>query len=429
MCGRWQSDATEFTVGVNYVEGRGYQSTIPKPVADLLGLEGSITFKVSGRNVMVVSGRVPAAAGRGPPPGRPDRAGPAAGPRESTPSALAGASPPPARRLRRLRGSAPMRDLLRETRLSPQDMVSPLFVQEGLSARAEVDSMPGVYRVPVSEAAAEAGDALAAGVPAVMVFGIPSSKDDEGSQAYDDGGVAQSAISAIRAAHGDRIAIMSDVCLCQYTSTGHCGVVRGGAVDNDASVELLARTAVSQARAGADVVSPSAMMDGQVAAIRAALDREGLGGVAIMSHSAKHRSSMYAPFRDAADCAPRFGDRRTYQVPYSNAREAMAEVAADVAEGVDIVMIKPALAYLDLVAESRRRFGVPVAAYSVSGEYSLVSAAARLGWVDGERVMLEMLTSMRRAGADIIVTYFAKAAARALAARGGGAGAGAGDAP
>lgn len=344
-----------------------------------------------------------------------------------------GAPPPrpvsfPARRLRRLRGSAPLRGLLRETRLSPLDMVSPLFVQEGLSARADVASMPGVHRVPVSEAAAEAGGALADGVPAVMVFGIPSSKDDEGSSAYDDGGIVQSAISAIRRAHGDRIVVMSDVCLCQYTSAGHCGVVRGGIVDNDRSVELLARTAVSQARAGADVVSPSAMMDGQVAAIRAALDSEGLGDVAIMSHSAKHRSSMYSPFRDAADCAPQFGDRRTYQVPYSNAREAMAEVEADVAEGVDIVMIKPALAYLDLIAESRRRFGVPVAAYSVSGEYSLVSAAARLGWVDGEQVMLEMLTSMKRAGADVIVTYFARAAARALAGAGRGAPGGAGDA-
>ena len=317
-----------------------------------------------------------------------------------------------------------MRDLLRETRLSPSDMVCPLFVQEGLSARAGIDSMPGMYRLPVSEAAAESGEAMAAGVQAVMVFGIPSAKDDAGSSAYDDGGVVQSAISSIRKAHGDRIVVMSDVCLCQYTSTGHCGVSRGGAIDNDETVELLARTAVSQARAGADVVSPSAMMDGQVAAMRAALDREGFGDVAIMSHSAKHRSSMYAPFRDAADCAPQFGDRRTYQVPYTNAREAMAEVAADVEEGVDIVMIKPALAYLDLVAESRRRFGVPVAAYSVSGEYSLVTAAARQGWIDGTAVMLEMLTSMRRAGADIVVTYFAKAAARALAGGGGGGGAG-----
>jgi len=317
-----------------------------------------------------------------------------------------------------------MRNLLRETRLSPSDMVCPLFVQEGLSARAGIDSMPGMYRLPVSEAAAESGEAMAAGVQAVMVFGIPSAKDDAGSSAYDDGGVVQSAISSIRKAHGDRIVVMSDVCLCQYTSTGHCGVSRGGAIDNDETVELLARTAVSQARAGSDVVSPSAMMDGQVAAMRAALDREGFGDVAIMSHSAKHRSSMYAPFRDAADCAPQFGDRRTYQVPYTNAREAMAEVAADVEEGVDIVMIKPALAYLDLVAESRRRFGVPVAAYSVSGEYSLVTAAARQGWIDGTAVMLEMLTSMRRAGADIVVTYFAKAAARALAGGGGGGGAG-----
>ena len=319
-----------------------------------------------------------------------------------------------------------MRDLLRETRLSPSDMVCPLFVQEGLSARAGIDSMPGMYRLPVSEAAAESGEAMAAGVQAVMVFGIPSAKDDAGSSAYDDGGVVQSAISSIRKAHGDRIVVMSDVCLCQYTSTGHCGVSRGGAIDNDETVELLARTAVSQARAGSDVVSPSAMMDGQVAAMRAALDREGFRDVAIMSHSAKHRSSMYAPFRDAAGCAPQFGDRRTYQVPYTNAREAMAEVAADVEEGVDIVMIKPALAYLDLVAETRRRFGVPVAAYSVSGEYSLVTAAARQGWIDGTAVMLEMLTSMRRAGADIVVTYFAKAAARALAGGGGGGGGGGG---
>ena len=321
-----------------------------------------------------------------------------------------------------------MRDLLRETRLSPSDMVCPLFVQEGLSARAGIDSMPGMYRLPVSEAAAESGEAMAAGVQAVMVFGIPSAKDDAGSSAYDDGGVVQSAISSIRKAHGDRIVVMSDVCLCQYTSTGHCGVSRGGAIDNDETVGLLARTAVSQARAGSDVVSPSAMMDGQVAAMRAALDREGFRDVAIMSHSAKHRSSMYAPFRDAAGCAPQFGDRRTYQVPYTNAREAMAEVAADVEEGVDIVMIKPALAYLDLVAETRRRFGVPVAAYSVSGEYSLVTAAARQGWIDGTAVMLEMLTSMRRAGADIVVTYFAKAAARALAGGGGGGGGGGSDA-
>ena len=315
-----------------------------------------------------------------------------------------------------------MRDLMRETRLSPSDMVCPVFVQEGLAARAEIGPMPGVYRLPASEAASEAGGVLAAGVPAVMVFGIPSAKDESGSSAYDDGGIAQSAISSIRREHGDRIVIMSDVCLCQYTSTGHCGVVRGGIVDNDKSVELLARTAVSHARAGADVVSPSAMMDGQVAAIRAALDGAGFGGTAIMSHSAKHRSSMYAPFRDAADCAPQFGDRRTYQVPYSNAREAMAEAAADVEEGVDIVMIKPALAYLDLIAEARRRFDVPVAAYSVSGEYSLISAAAKLGWVDGTQVMLEALVSMRRAGADVIVTYFAKAAARALAGAEGGAG-------
>ena len=252
------------------------------------------------------------------------------------------------------------------------------------------------------------------GIPAVMVFGIPAKKDGTGSSAFDDNGVVQRAISEIKKTHGDGLAVMADVCLCQYTTSGHCGIAKNNTIDNDSSIEILARIAVSQAAAGADIVSPSAMMDGQVSAIRAALDAEGFSDVGIMSHSAKHRSSFYSPFRDAAECAPKFGDRKTYQVPYTNAREAMMEVEADIGEGVDIVMIKPALAYLDLVAEAKKRFNVPVAAYSVSGEYAMVKAAALQGWIPEEEAVRETLTSIKRAGADMMVTYFAKTAAKML---------------
>ena len=315
----------------------------------------------------------------------------------------------PARRLRRLRATERVRELVRESRLSARDLVCPVFVQEGLREGAEAGSMTGTRILPLEGLCGEVEEICGLGIPAVMLFGIPSAKDDAGTRAWD--GIAQRAISRIRSNFGDRVAVMADVCLCQYTASGHCGIARDGRIDNDESLEALARIAVGHAEAGADTVAPSAMMDGQVAAIRGALDGAGFKDVSIMSHSAKHRSSFYAPFRDAAGCAPRFGDRATYQVPYTNAREAMAEVAADVAEGVDIVMIKPALAYLDLIAEARRRFDVPVAAYSVSGEYALVKAAAGAGLVDERGITEEMLASIKRAGADVIVTYFAKSAA------------------
>ncbi len=317
----------------------------------------------------------------------------------------------PARRLRRMRSSPGMRELAKETALSAGDLICPVFVHEGLKARAGVGSMSGVERLPPGDVSDEVGAIADLGIPAVMLFGIPAAKDDAGSSAFAEDGVVQGAISSIRQNFGDRMVVMADVCLCQYTTAGHCGIVGGGTIDNDRSVETLAKIAVSQARAGVDTVSPSAMMDGQVAAIRSALDDEGFADVSIMSHSAKHRSSFYSPFRDAAECTPKFGDRKAYQVPFTNPRESMREVESDVAEGVDIVMIKPALAYLDLIAEARRRFNVPVAAYSVSGEYALVKGAASRGWVDERAVTEEILYSIKRAGADMIVTYFAKSAA------------------
>jgi porphobilinogen synthase len=306
-----------------------------------------------------------------------------------------------------------MRRLVRENVLLPDDLICPLFVDEGAAGRIAVDSMPGIERVPLGDVAGEAGNIYDLGIPAVMLFGVPAKKDPAGSGAYDENGIVQRAISEIRKNCGNAV-IMADVCLCQYTSSGHCGLLKDDTVDNDSSIEVLARTAVSQARAGVDVVSPSAMMDGQVAAIRTALDDAGFQNVAIMSHSAKQGSNFYSPFRDAAECAPKFGDRKTYQVPYSNSRESMREVEADIGEGVDIVMIKPALAYLDLIAEARRRFDVPVSAYSVSGEYALVAAAARNGWIDQDEITHEILCSIKRAGADMIVTYFARRAAAFL---------------
>lgn len=320
----------------------------------------------------------------------------------------------PSSRLRRLRGSHKIRRLVQETSLAPDDLICPVFVEEGLDSRAAVGSMPDIARLPIGDVAQEAGQIADLGMPAVMMFGVPQAKDDQGSAAFDENGIVQQAIRKIREELGDRMLIMADVCLCQYTSSGHCGLVQGDQIDNDSSLETLARIAVSQAEAGVDVVSPSAMMDGQVAAIRIGLDEAGYSDVMIMSHSAKHRSSLYAPFRDAAECAPKFGDRRTYQVPYTNVREAIREVEFDIAEGVDIVMIKPALPYLDVIAETRRRFDVPVSAYSVSGEYALVKAAAAQGWINEDEVVSEMLHSIKRAGADMMVTYFAKQAARYL---------------
>ena len=320
----------------------------------------------------------------------------------------------PFRRLRRLRSSEKMRELMQETTLSPRDFICPVFVQEDLKTRVKIESMPDIERIPLEDVVDEVGTISDLNIPAVMIFGLPAKKDDEGSSAFDEKGIVQNAISEIRKNYGDEMVIMADVCLCQYTSSGHCGLVKGDKIENDSSIATLSKIALSQAKAGVDIVSPSAMMDGQVAAIRSALDDEGFSDVAIMSHSAKHRSSFYSPFRDAAECAPKFGDRKTYQVPYTNAREALREVETDINEGVDIVMIKPALAYLDLIAETKKRFNIPVSAYSVSGEYALVKGAAIQGWIPEKEIIHEILYSIKRAGADMMVTYFAKSGAKIL---------------
>ncbi|MSV26712.1 MAG: porphobilinogen synthase [Nitrosarchaeum sp.] len=320
----------------------------------------------------------------------------------------------PTRRLRRLRTSEKMRELIQETNLTPRDLICPVFVQEGIKSKIKIESISEMERFPLEDINEEVGIISDLNIPSIMLFGIPSRKDEFGTSAFDDNGIVQKTISQIRKNFGEKIVIMADVCLCQFTSTGHCGIMKENKIDNDSSLETLAKIAVSQAKAGVDTVSPSAMMDGQVAVIRKALDNEGFTDVSIMSHSAKHRSSFYAPFRDAAECAPKFGDRKTYQVPFTNAREAMMEVETDINEGVDIVMIKPALAYLDLIAETRRRFNVPIAAYSVSGEYALVKGAAKQGWVNEKDITEEILYCIKRAGADMIVTYFAKSAAKFL---------------
>jgi len=320
----------------------------------------------------------------------------------------------PIRRLRRLRKTEKIRDLVQEISLSPKDLICPVFVEEGIQTKKQIQSMPAMERLPLSDIVNEVDAIAELGIPAVMLFGIPQNKDEHGTSAFVDHGIVQKTISEIRKNFGDKIVIMADVCLCQYTSSGHCGLVRDEIIDNDSSIAMLSKIAVSQAKAGVDVVSPSAMMDGQVAAIRNSLDNEGFSDVSIMSHSAKHRSNFYSPFRDAAECAPQFSDRRTYQVPFTNPREAMREVETDINEGVDIVMIKPALTYLDLIAETKRKFNIPVSAYSVSGEYALVKGAAMQGWVDEDEMTKEILYSIKRAGADMIVTYFAKSVASNL---------------
>ena len=317
----------------------------------------------------------------------------------------------PTKRLRRLRKTEKIRDLVKEVSLSPKDLICPVFVEDGIQTKKQIESMPAIERLPLSDVVNEVDAIAALGIPAVMLFGIPENKDDEGTSAFVDHGIVQKAITEIRKNFGNKIVIMSDVCLCQYTLSGHCGLVKEENIDNDSSIATLSKIAVSQAKAGVDVVSPSAMMDGQVHAIRSSLDDAGFSDVAIMSHSAKHRSNFYSPFRDAAECAPQFSDRRTYQVPFTNPREAMREVEADINEGVDIVMIKPALTYLDLIAETKRRFNIPVSAYSVSGEYALVKGAAMQGWINEDAMIQEILYSIKRAGADMIVTYFAKSVA------------------
>jgi porphobilinogen synthase len=319
--------------------------------------------------------------------------------------------PFPQTRLRRLRATPVLRDLVRETRLDPGDFVLPLFVEEGLDGRAPIAAMPGVDRLSIAGAVAEAGEARALGIPAVLLFGVPAHKDEEGSGAWDDEGAVQLATRAIKDAHPD-VLVIADLCLCEYTSHGHCGLLRAdGSVDNDASVELLARTALSQAHAGADVIAPSDMMDGRVGAIRAALDEDGLSDTPILAYSAKFASAFYGPFREAADSTPAFGDRRGYQMDPANGDEALREALLDVQEGADIVMVKPALPYLDVVRRVKEATRLPVAAFNVSGEYAMVKAAAANGWLDERAVVLEALTGIRRAGADLVVTYHAKDAA------------------
>ena len=322
----------------------------------------------------------------------------------------------PVYRPRRLREKPLLRNMVRETTLATDDLICPLFVVHGRGAREAIASMPGQYRYSVDEVVKEAKDAAGMGIPAVLLFGIPEDKDPRGSEAYADDGIVQQATRAIKDTVPDLL-VITDVCLCEYTSHGHCGVVEEGRVKNDPTLELLARTAVSHAEAGADLVAPSDMMDGRVAAIREALDEANFSETPIMAYSAKYASSFYGPFREAAQSAPQFGDRRSYQMDPANAVEALREVALDIDEGADIVIVKPALAYLDIVTRVKADFGLPVAAYSVSGEYAMIRAAGTLGWLDETRAMMEALVSIRRAGADLVITYFAKEAARVLESR------------
>jgi porphobilinogen synthase len=312
--------------------------------------------------------------------------------------------------MRRLRRTEALRGLVRETELSPRDLIQPLFVTAGESVREEIDSMPGIERFSISELVAEATEIATAGVRAVLLFGVPAAKDESGSGAYDDEGVVQMAVRVLKEAHPD-LTVITDVCLCEYTSHGHCGFVRDGEVDNDITVELLAKTAVSHAEAGADAVAPSDMMDGRVGAIRHQLDEEGHAGVPIVAYSAKYASALYGPFREAADSTPEFGDRRGYQMDPANAAEAVREAELDLEEGADMLMVKPAGPYLDVVRRVKEATNAPLAAYHVSGEYSMLKAAAERGWIDEQAAVLETLTSIRRAGADAIVTYYAKEAA------------------
>jgi porphobilinogen synthase len=323
------------------------------------------------------------------------------------------AFPIPERRPRRLRRTETLRRLVRETTLSPADFLYPLFVTQEADAKREIGAMPGNFHWSVSRLAAECEEIAALGIPGVILFGIPDEKDDAGSGAYHAHGVVQAAIREIKRAVPDLL-VVTDVCLCEYTAHGHCGVIRDGDVLNDPTLALLARTAVSHAEAGADIIAPSDMMDGRVAAIRFALDRAGFEHLPVLSYAAKYASGFYGPFREAAGSTPQFGDRRSYQMDPANRREALKEVLQDLDEGADMVMVKPALAYLDIIREVKDLTDVPVAAYNVSGEYSMVQSAARMGWIDGERVMMEILTSIKRAGADIILTYHAKEAARLL---------------
>jgi porphobilinogen synthase len=319
----------------------------------------------------------------------------------------------PIHRPRRLRKNETIRKMVRETNLSPDDFIYPLFVTFGKGVKKEIPSMPGCFQESVDKVVKSAKEVYSLNIPSVILFGIPEHKDEIGSGAYAERGVVQNAIKAIKGAVPE-LYVITDVCLCEYTSHGHCGIVKDGEVQNDPTLELLSKEAVSHAKAGADMVAPSDMMDGRVRAIRLSLDREGFQKIPIMSYAAKYASAFYGPFREAAESTPQFGDRRSYQMDPANRREALREIALDIEEGADIIMVKPALAYLDVVSDVRDAFDVPVAAYNVSGEYSLVKAAGKLGWVDEQHVMMEILTSIKRAGADLILTYFAKEASKIL---------------
>lgn len=317
----------------------------------------------------------------------------------------------PVTRLRRLRRNSALREMFRETHLHKSDFIYPLFVVEGDGVKNEISSMPGQFQMSVDNVVRECEELQRLGLNSILLFGIPAEKDEVGSGAYDENGIIQKALRAVKKEFPEMVAI-TDVCLCEYTSHGHCGVIENGDVQNDATLDLLVKEALSHARAGADMIAPSDMMDGRVGAIRNALDENGFADTPVMAYSAKYSSAFYGPFREAAESAPQFGDRKSYQMDPPNSDEAMREIALDIQEGADIVMVKPALSYLDIIRRAKNEFNLPTAAYNVSGEYSMIKAAATNGWLDGERVMLEVLTSIKRAGADVIITYFAKEAAR-----------------
>jgi porphobilinogen synthase len=303
--------------------------------------------------------------------------------------------------------------MFRETTLSPDDLIAPLFIVEGNNVKREISSMPSQFQLSIDNALRECEELIQLGIRSIILFGIPNEKDEAGSGAYADDGVIQKAIRAIKSSFPE-VVVVTDVCLCEYTSHGHCGVVENGYVDNDKTLELLVKEAVSHAQSGADIIAPSDMMDGRIGAIRKGLDDSGFGDTPIMAYSAKYSSAFYGPFREAAESTPQFGDRKTYQMDFGNADEALREIALDIQEGADIIMVKPALSYLDVIRRAKENFNMPICAYNVSGEYSMVKAAAGQGWLDGEKVMMEILTSIKRAGADVIITYFAKEAARIL---------------
>ena len=319
----------------------------------------------------------------------------------------------PDSRLRRLRGSEPLRALARETRLSPKEFIYPMFVRHGSGVREPIEPMPGCYQVSLDVLVEEVGEVAELGIPGVLLFGLPAEKDPLGREGYDPEGIVQEAVRAIKQSHPQML-VITDVCMCEYTDHGHCGVISGGRIDNDQTLELLARTALTQVQAGADMPAPSAMMDGQVRAIRQELNAHGYDETPVMGYSAKYASAFYGPFRVAAGSTPQFGDRRSYQMDPANVRMAMREIEDDIAEGADIMMVKPAMAYLDVIKEARERFNLPLAAYNVSGEYSMLKAAAQQGWIDERPVTTELLTAIKRAGADIIITYYAKEMARWL---------------